>query len=116
MIRLRYTLRVVLAWLSGKESPFYRKYVSEPPETLKNRTIYVVGENGHSWFLVFRCPCGCGEAIHLSLLRDHRPRWRFQVHRDGTLSIFPSVWRTRGCLSHFFVRGGDVVWVNRSWE
>jgi hypothetical protein len=49
--------------------------------------------------------------VQLSLLEDSRPRWRVEEHDDGTASIYPSVWRRRGCRSHFFVQRGMVIWV-----
>ncbi|WP_436231260.1 DUF6527 family protein [Caballeronia sp. LjRoot29] len=56
------------------------------------------------------CPCGCGEVIELNLLKQARPCWSAEEHPDGTISLVPSVWRQRGCRSHFFLRRGGIEW------
>ncbi|MGZ3720724.1 MAG: DUF6527 family protein [Bdellovibrionota bacterium] len=55
------------------------------------------------------CPCGCQEVIQLSLLEDDSPRWAFSVTSKGRISVTPSVWRVRGCKSHFFVTDGAIL-------
>jgi hypothetical protein len=60
------------------------------------------------------CPCGCGETLHMSLLPDSHPKWKLLRHDDGTVSLHPSVWRTKGCRSHFFLRNGMIVWCETS--
>ncbi|WP_371417153.1 DUF6527 family protein, partial [Granulicella sp. L60] len=30
-----------------------------------------------------KCPCGCGEDIHLSILKSDSPRWNLRVDRGG---------------------------------
>ncbi len=78
-------------------------------------TVYVLGEKQYLWSVALLCPCGCGEALHMSLHDDSRPRWRIRDHRDGTVTLFPSVWRTVGCRSHFFLRRGRVEWCS-TWD
>jgi len=31
-------------------------------------------------------------------------------NRDGTITLKPSVWRTKGCRSHFLVRNSRIDW------
>ena len=81
------------------------------PDQVESGVLYLVGEGPHLWFAAFLCPCGCGEAIQLSLSPDSRPRWGVEEHSDGTVSLSPSVWRVRGCRSHFFLRRGHIAWV-----
>lgn len=83
---------------------------TEVPDLLKKRAGYVIGENGHEWHVVMSCPCGCRESIYLNLLPDDFPRWELTRHLDQTFSLFPSVWRTTGCRSHFFVRRSRIEW------
>lgn len=78
--------------------------VDELPEEMDPQTIYVVGENGHRWFAAFLCPCDCRETIHASLVERSRPHWRLIERWNGTGSLHPSVRRTKGCRSHFWVR------------
>jgi hypothetical protein len=58
------------------------------------------------------CPCACGAVLQMSTLPEGRPRWQVEQHPDGTLSLYPSVWRTIGCRSHFFLQHGYVIWCN----
>ena len=84
--------------------------VEDVPDVIAPRTLYVVGENGHRWYAVFACPCGCGAPIHASLLARSSPHWTLSEHWDGTVSLHPSVWRTKGCRSHFWLKRGRVRW------
>lgn len=83
--------------------------VEELPDALQSGRLYLIG-SGKPWSAAMVCPCGCGEAIHLSLLPDDSPSWTFKSDRNGLPTLSPSVWRTKGCRSHFFLRQGDIVW------
>src|SRR5262245_42213742 len=84
--------------------------VAELPEKLNEGVLYVAGENGYRWFAAMVCPCGCGETIYLNLLSGQRPCWELSIHADDSVTISPSIWRTKGCQSHFFVRRGQIQW------
>jgi len=75
--------------------------VEELPDSLDAKSVYLVGEGGYLWFAAMSCPCGCGSVLHMNLLAESRPRWKVTEHATGTVSLAPSVWRTRGCRSHF---------------
>ena len=94
----------------GAPEAFCAVQVEELPDTLDARTVYLVGEGVHLWSVAFLCPCGCGETLHMNLLPDARPRWTVTRYEDGTVTLHPSVWRKVGCRSHFFLRGGQIVW------
>lgn len=79
-----------------------RSVVDESPETI---AVVVRGEPRS---VIFACPCGCGDVLVINLDRAVGPAWRLRRDSDG-LSLFPSVWRTSGCRSHF------VVWRSRVW-
>jgi len=99
-------------WLRPRpsEPPRFRfVHTDELPESVDPLTVVAVGEGGHLWYAVLTCPCGCGETIQLSLLTDERPRWRLTEHA-GVPTLSPSVWRHRGCRSHFILRDGLVTW------
>lgn len=85
---------------------------AKPPsmEETKTGLIYVVHANGKDRWAVFRCPCGCDDLVTLSLQDVHNPHWRLSG-QASTPSLYPSVWRTEGCRSHFWVKGGRVQWV-----
>lgn len=84
--------------------------VEELPEVLNKDRFYLVGENGYLWHAALLCPCGCAERLYLNLLPEQRPCWRIDRHADDTVSVHPSVWRVRGCGSHFFIRRGSIEW------
>lgn len=83
--------------------------IDELPDSLKQQRLYLIGERT-PWSAALLCPCGCGEIIHLSLLQDEFPSWRVTFDRDALPTLQPSVWRTKGCRSHFFLRHGSIVW------
>lgn len=101
------------SWVKGLfrrgPTPLATIRVEEPPEVLRPRTVYLLGEEGHIWSVAMLCPCGCGEQIHLSAVGG-RPRWSVEVEGDGSVTLSPSVWRKAGCRSHFFLRRGVVQW------
>lgn len=108
---IRKAWRSVRRWLLRLPKPLGAVRVHELPKDLNARSIYVVGENGYLWFAAMRCPCGCGATLHMSLLPKGQPRWEVTEHDDGTITLHPSIWRTVGCRSHFFLRKGLVEWV-----
>lgn len=104
---------ITRAWefVSRVWRPRYRLEVSqEEPNFYASRTIYLLGEGASTWAATFECPCGCGGAVWLNLLRGpNRPRWEIIWHRSGDFSIAPSVWRVGGCRSHFIVRHSRII-------
>jgi hypothetical protein len=95
--------------------PYKTKLVEEAlPKKMKRRTIYVVQEDGLQEQAAMICPCGCRSILHLNLLPDERPCWRITKHADGTASLHPSVWRQKGCKSHFWFRQGRIVWCRQA--
>ena len=97
-------------WAATWERPYRSVMVGELPDRLAKKTVYIAGEGQHLWYVAMICPCGCGETLHMSLLRDARPRWTVSVDQDGLPSLSPSVWRQVGCRSHFFLVRGRVRW------
>lgn len=83
--------------------------VDEPPDYASAGVVYLVGEGAGFWCMLLVCPCGCGELISLNTLSSVRPHWRVRTDAD-TVSIWPSVHRTRGCRSHFFITRSRVEW------
>ena len=86
------------------------KRVTYFPDRYESSIVYVMGESGHLWAAAMLCPCGCGDVIELNLAKNIRPCWRVIKHVDGLVTISPSVRRTIGCRSHFFVRHGKIDW------
>ncbi len=97
-------------WIRRAPAPLQTVSIEELPDELDAKTVYLVGEGPYLWFAAMICPCGCGATLHMSLLPDGHPRWEIIRHKNGTISLHPSVWRTQGCRSHFFLREGRIIW------
>lgn len=72
--------------------------------------LYVESRASKDRWLHLLCPCGCGDVISLNLMTSTRPYWSLTRHPDGTLSVMPSVDKTSGCRSHFFIRRSRIDW------
>lgn len=81
-----------------------------PREDLRQGELVVVGTAEHPKWLTFHCPCGCSTPLLLSLHPRRRPRWAVSLDPRGRPSVTPSVRRTDGCLSHFWIHGGRIYW------
>jgi hypothetical protein len=102
--------RLIALWPSRKSKLFHCVRVEDFPDKLERAKVYLAGEGDNLWAASMICPCGCGEVIELNLLKQARPCWSAQEHPDGTISLAPSVWRQKGCRSHFLVRHGRIDW------
>jgi len=69
----------------------------------------IVERGGVRRQLVMRCPDGCGEVLSVNLDARSGPAWRLYKKR-GLWSLFPSIDKTSGCLSHFILWNGRVLW------
>jgi hypothetical protein len=96
-----------------KEAQSRAVRVEDLPDDPKPFKLYIAGKEGCEWAAALLCPCGCGETIQLNLLREVRPCWSI-FDGQGRVSLEPSVWRSRGCRSHFFLRNGEIEWCNAS--
>jgi hypothetical protein len=75
--------------------------------------IVVIYRNQPIWAL-FRCPCGCGTVISLSLQKVHTPHWTAEKTSAGRPTIYPSIWQNKGCYSHFWIKDGRVYWCHNT--
>jgi hypothetical protein len=80
------------------------------PKKLEKRMLYIVQDDGFLEQAAMLCPCGCNRILHMNLLPDEHPCCRLTRHKDGTASLYPSVWRKVDCQSHFWFRHGRVHW------
>lgn len=109
-IVLALVARTLLRRRVPRASVYRARRVEDLPDVLEPFTVYLAGEDGHLWAAALLCPCGCGERIELNLLPQARPHWTAQRLSDGRVTLMPSVWRQKGCKSHFFVRDGRIDW------
>jgi hypothetical protein len=86
------------------------------PEALLPGLLIVVRGGEHAKWACFRCPCGCGQKIQLSLNPHSRPRWTIQLDYLCRPSVEPSVRQLTGCRSHFWIKHGHVEWCDDSGE
>lgn len=87
-----------------KQVRFRHEMVSAIPETLQPSTLYVTTDRDVAGHL---CACGCGREVITPLSPTD---WSISFDRRGA-SLFPSIgnWAFP-CRSHYFIRGGAVVW------
>lgn len=90
------------------------EHCEDPPEVPRPRRVYLVGDPGLQWAAAFLCPCGCRELVQLSLMRDDDPSWIAWGEPGAKASLHPSIWRVRGCRSHFFIKEGKIVWAKEA--
>lgn len=112
MNRFRRFVRRFFARVEQLLVPPYRTIVVEESlsRRLRRRAVYIVREDGFDEQVALLCPCGCGQVLHMNLLPDERPRWCVDQNVDGTVTLHPSVRRTKGCASHFWLRNGRIRW------
>jgi hypothetical protein len=86
--------------------------VEKPPkneDVAEHEFFFVILSNKPKWSL-FKCPCGCGDVITLSLQPVHIPHWCFTKSQAERPTLYPSIWRDKGCLSHFWLKDGRIFW------
>jgi hypothetical protein len=100
--------------------PTYHRLLTAPKpphsDEISPGTLVVVAPNDKPKWVMFRCPCPCSELITLSLQEVHKPHWSLQKTIDGRGTLYPSVWRTQGCRSHFWIKDGRVFWARDRGE
>jgi len=115
-LRRRRLERRLIHWFASQPLPpiaFSDVTVSATPPSgapIHANMFFEVVHRGKSRWVIFVCPCGCGSVITLSLQRSHAPRWVLEKTANNRPSLLPSVWRTTGCQSHFWVHDGRVYW------
>lgn len=83
-------------------------------DSVSSDEFVVVSYKGEQRWTMFLCPCGCRKMISLPLNPPHRPRWTVYVDDVGRPSLFPSVWQNVGCMSHFVIHSGRIIWARNS--
>jgi hypothetical protein len=108
----------IWAWLArlwqrlfGRPLVYRACHVTDAPDKLENGIVYIVGADGYDWSALMRCPGGCGKTLEMNLLPTAKPAWRVTEHKDGVVSLHPSVWLKTGCACHFVLRRGAIRWV-----
>lgn len=79
------------------------------PAIMANNVLYKVQHEEWPKWADFKCPCGCGDVISISIA-EGRNSWKLKRDFWGRPSLHPSVWRKAACKSHFWVRKGKIHW------
>jgi len=69
----------------------------------------VIVSRGRPRSLVISCPCGCQTQHPINLDDRSGPAWLLYPSEKRGISLYPSVWRTEGCKSHYIIWGGDIL-------
>ena len=85
------------------------RYADAASSVAKPGDCAVVERAGVRRQLVVCCPDGCGEVLSINLDPRSGPAWRLYQKR-GIWSLFPSIDKLAGCLSHFILWRGRVLW------
>lgn len=101
--------RRIQQWL-GLRKFVIPTHVEDIPDILEQNRLYLVGSIASPWSAAMLCPCGCRELIQISLILEDDPRWSLTYDVVGSASLHPSIWRIKGCHSHFFVRSNEIIW------
>ena len=112
LARLWRWLATVFGWtkVAAPKNVYRAVACSDEPDRLERLHVYLLGDPGSPWSASLICPCGCDAIIRLSLLDNDRPHWAVKVTNSGMVTFHPSIWRVRGCRSHFRIREGRVIW------
>lgn len=86
------------------------RFANERPERLRPHTLYVTSGAHGPAFGFLKCPCGCGETLHLRFFGVRHPHWKLRTDTRRIATLTPSVWRQTGCRSHFVLRDGKIHW------
>ena len=85
----------------------------DPGPAVRAGKFVLVGPEGYKKWLVFACPCGCGNDVRLNLMQKFNPRWRVERTRSG-INVYPSI-DMQTCGAHFWVRDGAIVWATTTF-
>jgi len=109
--RVREAFAKLLRRIFGRPLVYRSCRVTDAPDVLDEGIVYVVGADGYDWSALMRCPGGCGKTLEMNLLPTAEPVWRITEHKDGAVSLHPSVWLKTGCACHFVLQRGAIQWV-----
>ncbi len=90
------------------------EYVKSPPqnESIPHGKFLIITPSKEPKWALFKCPCGCGHVVTLSLASGHIPQWQVKLEDGIYPTLYPSVRQLKGCHSHFWVKSGRIHWCN----
>jgi len=90
------------------DNSFSVQYVEDPVDNPKKKTLYIIGTMDEPWQVEMLCPCGCQDKIVLPVNNETSPRWKLNVNAANRPSLHPSIWRSKGCKAHFYLKHGRI--------
>jgi hypothetical protein len=81
---------------------------AEAKKRLKPGVLVLVVPNKKPKSLRLLCPCGCGETVAVNLMPGIEKAWTLEYRRGSGISLWPSVWLSTGCCSHFILRNNKA--------
>lgn len=107
---LSHVFNKFIRWFKPTDQKLKIINLDESPSYYTDNTLYLVGDSS-VYFVELKCPCGCGDLIQLKTFGS-KPSWEIAINQEGGATLAPSVWRTKGCKAHFFIRDSKVIWVS----
>ena len=100
-----------------KKDQFKKVIIVESGKSVQipSKTLVLTKKGNVFTWLRYKCPCGCGETISLSLSPMIEPYWAITIGKDKnkrpSVTITPSVYmRNTKCGSHYFITENKVNW------
>ncbi|MFZ5944212.1 MAG: DUF6527 family protein [Bacillota bacterium] len=91
--------------------------IAEPGKSIEipSKTLVLTKKGTTFTWVRYKCPCGCGELISLSLSPVISPYWSIVTSQENSkkqkVTITPSVYmRNTKCCSHYFITENKVIW------
>lgn len=85
--------------------------VAEAGQYLKNPGDFILVKRKGFRNLIMLCPDGCGERLVVNLDPRVGPAWRY-YEKKKQVTLFPSIWRSSGCRSHFILWRDAIYWLD----
>lgn len=82
---------------------------------IPSKTLLLTKKGNDFTWVRYKCPCGCGELISLSLSPVISPYWSMAISQDNSkrlqVTITPSIYmRNTKCCAHYFITANKVIW------
>src|SRR5260221_6064773 len=106
-------LRVISKWFNRRSANNVWPYLvvdSIDNIKLKSNTFYIERRVTKDKWLHFLCPSNCNEKLSVNLMKSMSPSWELNYMNNHTLSLYPSINKTDGCKSHFFIINSQIIW------
>lgn len=100
--------------LVEKRRKYQTLWVEDFPENPERDTVYIIGGREQPYHAAVVCPRRkCKQVVRLEISSEHKTKWKLHEHRDGSVSLSPSIHVTSfPCRCHYWVRHGRIIWAD----